>query len=163
MSPLRRPARRSSLSALGAARALDALHTFQSLGASLGLARVLPGHVAADVFFLFGDDLHLSLVLDLLMRLSLGADGGVLRIVARIRFQLAGVQFPHGLRHRVEKVPVVRDDDDGAGKIGQRGFEPLDGFNVQVIGRLVEQQQARLLQHELGQVARASFARRKVD
>jgi hypothetical protein len=66
-------------------------------------------------------------------------------------YQRAAIQFPDRLRHGIEQVPVVRDDDDRAREIGQRRFEPFDSFNVQVVGRLVEQQQAGLLQHQLGQ------------
>lgn len=45
--------------------------------------------------------------------------------------------------HPVEKIAVVRHDDIGAAAGEQKLLQPLDGADVQVVGRLVEQQQGR--------------------
>ena len=41
----------------------------------------------------------------------------------------------------VEQVPIVRDQDDGAGIVLQRHRERLPHLEIEVIGRFVEQQQ----------------------
>ena len=43
------------------------------------------------------------------------------------------------------------DDHDRAGKVTQRPFEPGDAFRVQMVGRLIEQQQVRLFQQQPAQ------------
>ena len=49
----------------------------------------------------------------------------------------------------------MRDDDDRAGVLAQRLLEPLDRFGVEVVGRLVQQQQVGLFQqgHAQGHAA----------
>ena len=52
-------------------------------------------------------------------------------------------------RHPVEEPPVVRDDDGAAGEVEQRVLERAERLDVQVVGRLVEEQQvAALLEGE---------------
>ena len=46
--------------------------------------------------------------------------------------------------HRVQKVPVVRDGDQRAVVAGQEILQPVDGVEIEVVGRLVEQQRLRL-------------------
>ena len=41
----------------------------------------------------------------------------------------------------VQECPVVRDKDNGALKVAQPGFEPHDGFQVEMVSRLIQQQQ----------------------
>ena len=41
----------------------------------------------------------------------------------------------------IEKVAVVRDDNKAARKIAKPVFQPVDAFNVEVVGRLVKQQE----------------------
>jgi hypothetical protein len=51
----------------------------------------------------------------------------------------------------VEEVPIVRDRDDRAGVGLEVLLEPQHGFRVEVVRRLVEEQQVRLLQQQLAQ------------
>src|SRR3954452_12711477 len=52
-------------------------------------------------------------------------------------------------RDAVEEPPVVGDDDSAAGELEQRVFEGAEGLDVEVVGRLVEEQQvAALLERE---------------
>ena len=44
----------------------------------------------------------------------------------------------------VEESAVVRDEDDGAGIGGEEGLEPLDGDDVEVVGRFVEEKEVRM-------------------
>jgi len=45
----------------------------------------------------------------------------------------------------------VGDQYHSIGVVGQKGFQPLDGFDIQVVGRLIKQQHIRALQQQLGQ------------
>ena len=60
----------------------------------------------------------------------------------------AAVEFQNPPRHVVEEVAVVRHRDDRALVLLQVLLQPLHGFRIEVIGRLVEQQNVRLLDHE---------------
>ena len=40
----------------------------------------------------------------------------------------------------VQEKPVVADDDRAAGEILDGGFQRLQGFHIQIVGRLVQQQ-----------------------
>src|SRR5208282_3835354 len=51
----------------------------------------------------------------------------------------------------VEKIAVVRNQHERVGVMGQILFQPIPGFEIEVVGGLVEQQQVRLLQQQLGQ------------
>ena len=56
------------------------------------------------------------------------------------------------LVHRhIQKIAVVRDQHEGERIIGQVLLQPVARFQIQVIGRLVEQQQVRLFEQQLGQ------------
>jgi hypothetical protein len=65
------------------------------------------------------------------------------RVVARIAAQLLLVDVDHGGHHRVEEVAVVRDDEQGPRVAFEPFLEPDDGVEVEVVGRLVEQQEIR--------------------
>src|SRR5262249_5105802 len=51
----------------------------------------------------------------------------------------------------IEKVSIMGNQNQRKGIILQILFQPVARFQVQVVGRLVEQQKAGLLQQELGQ------------
>ena len=48
-------------------------------------------------------------------------------------------------------MPVVGNDDDGAGKINEKILEPVHRIDVEVVGRLVEQHDFRLAEERLRQ------------
>ncbi len=54
---------------------------------------------------------------------------------------LPAVELEDPLGHVVEEVPIVGDGDHGAGVLLQEPLEPGDRLGVEVVGRLVEQQQ----------------------
>jgi len=53
-------------------------------------------------------------------------------------------------RHAIEETPIVRDGDHCAGEALQVVLEPLDGLDVQVVRRLIQQQKIRLLKEDEG-------------
>ena len=59
---------------------------------------------------------------------------------------------------RGDELAVVRDEDQRAGVLLQRGVERLDGFHVEVVGRLVHQQHVGLLQDQLAEQHAALLA-----
>ena len=52
----------------------------------------------------------------------------------------------------------MRDHDERALPVQQRLLQPLDGFQVEVVGRLVQQQQIRLLEQQLRQQCARALA-----
>ena len=63
------------------------------------------------------------------------------RVVALERDAAAAVELEDPAGDVVEEVPVVRDRDDGALVLGEEALEPADRLGVEVVRRLVEQQQ----------------------
>ena len=53
------------------------------------------------------------------------------------------------------------DSDDGAFILLQMLFEPVDGFGVEMVGRLVEEQHVRLLQKQTAERHTTAFTTRK--
>ena len=61
--------------------------------------------------------------------------------LAREVGRAAGLELEHRGRHRLEEPAVVRDEDDGCVQPDQRPLEPLEPLDVEMVRRLVEQQQ----------------------
>ena len=71
---------------------------------------------------------------------------------------MAAVEFEDPLGDVVQEVAVVGDRDDGARIAAQMLLEPLHALGVEVVGRLVQQQQVRTLQQQPAQRNSAAFA-----
>ena len=56
-----------------------------------------------------------------------------------------------GIDRRVEKVAVVADDDHGARVAGEIALQPHRAFQVEIVGRLVEEQEVRLGEEDRGE------------
>ncbi len=69
-------------------------------------------------------------------------------VVARILVQATAIQFDDGIAHSFEKIAVVGDHEDGAIGAGQVLFEPFDHVEIEVVGRLVEDEQLGLLDEQ---------------
>src|SRR3712207_4015704 len=66
-------------------------------------------------------------------------------VAAPVAEDLAVPYLHYRVRDAVEKVAVVGDEDDGAGEALELPFEVLHGGYVEVVGRLVEDEEVRLL------------------
>ena len=97
------------------------------------------------------------LALDLLLLELVGADarfkallalGDVAGVVAVVLLGGAHQDLHHAGTDMVEKVTVVRDDQHAAAVGGQIVFKPGERLHVQVVGRLIQQQQIGLLQQQ---------------
>ncbi len=64
---------------------------------------------------------------------------------------MTAVELEDPAGHVIQEVPVVRDGDDRARVLLQMLLEPLHALGVQVVRRLVEQQQVRLGQQQPAQ------------
>ena len=73
------------------------------------------------------------------------------RVVALPRDAVAAIQFEYPAGDVVEEVAVVGDGDDRAFVLLQVFFEPGDGFGVEVIRRLVEEQNVGFGKEEAAQ------------
>ena len=80
-------------------------------------------------------------------------------IVAELEDVLAVVLQGEDLGgHLVQQVAVVRDQHHRAAELVERRFQRLAGGDVQVVGRLIEQQQFRLGPDPLGEQQSAALA-----
>ena len=62
------------------------------------------------------------------------------RVIALVGNAAAAIELEDPAGDVVEKVAVVGDDQDGAGIVAQMAFQPIDGFGIEVVRGLVEQQ-----------------------
>src|SRR5262249_45589351 len=76
--------------------------------------------------------------------------GFIRREVTRIRAQHSSVQLDDPRRDPIEKGPVVSNDDTGR-DLQQQLLESLDSLDVEMVGRLIEQQQIRFQSQRQGQ------------
>ena len=91
--------------------------------------------------------------------LLLAEPGGV---VALVGDAAAAIELENPAGDVVEEVAVVGDDEDGARIIAQMAFEPVYRLGVEMVGRLVEQQQFRRLQQQPAQRHAAALAAGKL-
>lgn len=80
-----------------------------------------------------GLDIHLMLLLSL-----------VGRVIARVTPETATVQLQNLGREALQESPVVGDEQYGAREGRDLLFQPGDGIEIQMVGRLIEQQQVRV-------------------
>ena len=89
---------------------------------------------------------------------AFGAFFQVVRVVALIDIDLAVVEFHHDVADAVEEVTVVGDHEEGAARTFQVVLEVFDGVDVEVVGRLVEDQEIGLGGEDLGDGHAFDFA-----
>ena len=126
-------------------RGVDALHLLDRLQPALrprGGGGV--GAVAIDEVLHLADLLLLRVERRLVHRQPVLFLRDVGRVVARIRVKLAELQLKGLGDHAIEEVAVVTGDQDGARIGAEKLLEPLHTQQVEVVRRLVEQQQVVL-------------------
>ena len=82
----------------------------------------------------------------------------VLRVRALVLGELAVVEVQHARDRRVEQLEVVADDEQRAAVRAQEADEPLLGVVVEVVGRLVEQQQVAAREEDARELDPAALA-----
>ncbi|MCG3162568.1 MAG: hypothetical protein JMDDDDMK_03847 [Acidobacteria bacterium] len=68
----------------------------------------------------------------------------IVAVISREGLRAPAINFEDAVCDSVEKVPVVSDEQQRAFEFGQVTFEPFDRFGVEMIGRLVQNQQVGL-------------------
>ena len=99
----------------------------------------------------------LELRLLLLILLELAVEALLLflqvkRIVAAVKIRLAARDLDDAPDHAVEEEAVVGDGQHRALEFEQVFLQPLDAFEVQMVGRLVQKQNVRLFQQQARQI-----------
>ena len=118
----------------------------------------------ADPVELVLDRLLATVLLALLLTQPLGLGLEETRVIGIVGIITAAIELEHPGHDIVEEVAIVGDEDDVAGIIDQMAFEPRDAFGVEMVGRLVEQQDVGLFEQQLGQRDAATLAaRERVD
>ena len=74
--------------------------------------------------------------------------GGVIALVGNAA---AVIELENPAGDVVQEVAVVGDDQDGARIIAQMAFQPVHALGVEMVGRLVEQQQIGLVEQQPAQ------------
>ncbi len=136
-------------------------HLFVAGKASLRLD-LAPLRVAANPFELGGQALGELGVLLALDHQALALFLQVSRVVALVGIEVTAVNFGDPLGDVVEEVPVVSDGEDSTGILCEVLLEPENAFGVEVVSRLVKQEQVGLLQKQLGQRHAALLTTRQV-
>ena len=88
-------------------------------------------------------------LLALLARLALDQE---VVVIAGVFVQALAAKLDHARAEGVEEGAVVRDDDEAARVAGQVVLEPEQRLEVEVIGRLVEEQEGRFADEQAGEV-----------
>ena len=83
---------------------------------------------------------------------ALAAQHDVLVVLHLVVYDASAGYLQRAVGDIIDKCPVVADQHDGAGRLAEKLFEPLYGVNVQMVGRLVEQQHVGTLEQYLGQL-----------
>ena len=63
-------------------------------------------------------------------------------------YSFATIEFQYPASYMIEEVTVVRDTDYRSLILLQMLLQPVDGFSIEVVGRLIEQQHIGLLQEQ---------------
>ena len=74
-------------------------------------------------------------------------------VVATEDRELPVAQLPDAIDRRVEECTIMRRDDEGARASPKVLLQPLERVEIQVIGRLVQQQEIGIRDHEAGERA----------
>ena len=137
------------LALVGDDDALDALELLHPVLDLLGLARLVAELL--DEGLHVGDFLVLSLLHGDELHAALGplAQEGV--VVAGEDVEFAVGDVGHVVDDGVHEGAVVADHEHGAAVALEEVLQPAHALQVEVVGRLVEQQQVRLAQEQLGQ------------
>ena len=132
---------------------LDLVHPLDLLELALGLRGLgVLGAEAVDEFHQAADLALLVFVGGQLLLLVGLALEQILVIAAAVTDQPALADLDDAADKLVQELAIVRDDQNRAGVAFQILLEPEQRFEVEVIGRLVQQQQVRLLRQQPGQV-----------
>ena len=114
---------------------------FQPFEPALGLSGALRGYIALDKVRLLGDKLLLGAIFLHPPLIALGPLPHIVAIIAGIDVEPAKGQFPHLVHDPIHEIAIVGHQHDRPLPVVQVPFQPFDRLQVEVVGRLVQQQQ----------------------
>jgi hypothetical protein len=82
----------------------------------------------------------------------------VVVVAAEVVGELSVLQFHDPGGELAQEIAVVGDEEHGATVLEEGIFEGLEGGNVQVVGRLVEQEEVGAAHHDLREAQPVSLA-----
>ena len=144
MRPLRAGGGKSNRERSLLGRALDPLDPRHRLQLALRLAGLRPVAEPVDEPLEVRQLLLLALERACLGGDPLGLHAAPVRVGALLVAPAPAVDLEHAGRHRFEEPAVVRHEHHSGVEPGEVVLEPLDGVGVEVVGRLVEEQDVRL-------------------
>ena len=133
---------------------------FHGNGAAVGLVHPLKGPQAQllrrffqllDLGLLFQVLLHLLLIAALLF-------DGIEAVIAAVKRGLAVQHLDNAVDGAVEEIAVMGNGNHRTAEGADILLQPLRGLQVQMVGRLIQQQDVRVLQNEPAQVDAGLFA-----
>ena len=134
-------------------RSLDPLHAGELLNAVLGLRGLAGfGTEAIDETLQMRD---LALLVAIRGKMLLLAGLFLLQariVVSVVADEFAVTNFDNPLADEIQKFPVVRNRQNRTGISREMVLKPSKGFEIEVVGRFVQQQQIRLLDEQPRQV-----------
>ena len=149
-APALRRGRKLEVNLLPLGRHLEALDFVEHLDAALDLRRL--GRLIPEAIDEFFDALNVFVLAP--FRFAQALEIGfalleILRVVGVVLGDLAQRQVGDVRDDGIEEVAVVRDHDDGSWIRYQIFLEPVTRLEIEMIGRLVEQQQIGLAEQQL--------------
>ncbi|MEO5657093.1 MAG: hypothetical protein ABIO65_11190 [Nitrospiria bacterium] len=87
----------------------------------------------------------------LVVRQALGPGLEIARVIPRIRRQRPAIDFHDPLRHPIQKIPIVSHEDHRLRIRQEEVLEPGRGRGIQMVGRLIQQEEVGRLEDEAGQ------------
>ena len=138
-----------------AERGLDFLHPLDLLQLALRL-RGLAGLGAKAIRELLkrGDFLLLILIGGKLLLFARNLFHEIFIVVSAVAVQAGVRDFHDGIHELIQELPIMGDHEDRAGIVAEIFLKPDERFEIEMIGRFVEQQKIRLL-HEQPREVRA--------
>ena len=133
-------------------RQFDAIDLFQFLDAALhlfGFGRLVTE--AIDEYFQLLDAFPLIAIRRFELLHALGFRGQRIFVVAGIKMDALVPYLSNLVNGDVEKIAVVRDQHKSVRIMRQILFQPVAGFEIEMVGGLVQEQQVWFLQQQLGQ------------
>src|SRR5438552_1281615 len=132
-------------------RQLDAIHLFEFLDPALhllGLGRLITE--AIDKYFQLLDSLPLVAIRSFELLTALSLLLFVLVVIAGVEMNAFVPDLHDFADCDVEEVAVVRDQNKRVRIFGEIFFQPVASFEIEMVRRLIQKQQVRLLQQQLG-------------
>ena len=130
---------------------LRLLEAFQASLVLVHLGELAVAAVALDQLLFARDLVGLGRHVLVEAGVALGALAVVGGVVAAEHGQVPVAQLPDPLDRAVQERPVVGRDEERSVAPAEVLLEPLEGAQVEVVGRLVEQHQVRVGDHQPGQ------------